>query len=151
MDLLRQKRVLVVEDDPTMLAFWDRLLTKLGIEQRVLLTSPLQARNLLEHSRFDLMISDIIMPSMSGYDLAQYARQLNPKLEIVLTTGYSTDLSRFDLQGMRMHLLHKPYLDIDGLALMIGHLIKGEDVFADAEEDSWSDNEDFPEVTEWRL
>lgn len=151
MDLLHQKRVLVVEDDPTMLAFWDRLLSRLGIEQRVLLTNAVQARNLLEHSNFDLLISDIIMPYISGYELAQYARRQNPRLEILLTTAYSTDLSRFDLAGMHLHLLHKPYLDIDGLKSMIGHLINGEDVFSDADEDSWSENEDFPEVTEWKL
>ena len=145
------KRVLVVEDDPTMLAFWDRLLMKLGVEQRVMLTSPLQAKNLLEHSSFDLMISDVIMPSLNGYELARYAREHQSAIEIVITTAYSTDLSRFDLKGLRMHLLHKPYLDLQGLSTMISHLLMGEDATLDAEEDSWSDNEDYPEVTEWKL
>ncbi len=146
-----EKRVLVVEDDPTMLAFWDRLLMKLGVAQRVMLTSAVQAKNLLDHSTFDLLISDIIMPHINGYELARHARKTNSAIEIVLTTAYSTDLSRFDLKGLRLHLIHKPYIDLGGLAQMISHLIHGEDVFQDADEDSWSDNEDFPEVTEWKL
>jgi len=146
-----ETRVLVVEDDPTMLAFWDRLLMKLNVSQRVLLTSPMQAKNLLERSKFDLMISDVIMPSLGGYDLARHARTVQPDIQILLTTGYSTDLSRFDLSGLRLHLLHKPYLNISGLYNMIKHLIHHEDVFEDADEDSWSDNEDYPEVTEWKL
>lgn len=145
------KRVLVVEDDPTMLAFWDRLLMKLGVTQRVLLTSAIQAKNLLDHSDFDLLISDIIMPYINGYDLARHARDSIKDIEIVLTTAYSTDLSRFNLKGLRLHLIHKPYIDLGGLSKMIAHLLHDEDVFEDAEEDSWSDNEDYPEVTEWKL
>ncbi len=148
---MSEKRVLVVEDDPTMLAFWDRLLGQLGITQRVLITSPLQARNLLQRSQFNMLISDVIMPHLNGYELARYARGIRPELEIVLTTGYSTDLSRFDLNGLRMHLLHKPYLDLDGLSKLIGHILNGEDVFEDADSDSYSDNEDYPDVTEWKL
>jgi CheY-like chemotaxis protein len=144
-------RILVVEDDPTMLALWDRLLMKLGICQRVLITNSLQAKNLLERSRFDLLISDVIMPSMSGYELARFAKAMNPDMEVVLTTAYNTDLSRFDLKGLKLHLLHKPYTDLEGLANMINHLIHDEDVYEDADEDSWSDNEDYPEVTEWKL
>jgi CheY-like chemotaxis protein len=145
------KRVLVVEDDPTMLAFWDRLLMKLGVTQRVLLTSAVQAKNLLDRSDFDLLISDIIMPHINGYELARHAREKKSGIDIVLTTAYNTDLSRFDLEGLRLHLIHKPYIDLGGLSTMLTHLLHGEDVFEDAEEDSWSDNEDYPEVTEWKL
>lgn len=145
------KRVLVVEDDPTMLAFWDRLLMDVGISERVLLTSASQAKNLLERSNFDVLISDIIMPHINGYELARHARRINADIEIVLTTAYNTDLSRFDLAGLKLHLIHKPYLDLGGLTSMISHLIHGEDLFVDADEDSFSDNEDFPEVTEWNL
>jgi CheY-like chemotaxis protein len=134
-----------------MLALWDRLLMKLGICQRVLITNSLQAKNLLERSRFDLLISDVVMPSMSGYELARFAKTMNPDMEVVLTTAYNTDLSRFDLEGLKLHLVHKPYLDLEGLANMIGHLIDNENVFEDADDDSWSDNEDYPEVTEWKL
>ena len=148
---MTEKRVLVVEDDPTMLAFWDRLLARLDIAQRVLITSPLQAKNLLDRSRFDLLISDVIMPRMNGYELARYARAHTPGIEILLTTGYSTDLSHFDLKGLRMHLLHKPFLDLEGLAKMLSHILNGEDATLDADDDSFSDNEDYPQVTEWKL
>lgn len=134
-----------------MLAFWDRLLMNLGVAERVLITNAQQAMNLLERSNFDVLISDIIMPHLNGYELARRAREINEDIEIALTTAYSTDLSRFDLAGLRLHLIHKPYLDLEGLTAMISHLIHGEDVFDDADEDSFSDNEDFPEVTEWKL
>lgn len=143
--------VLIVEDDPTFGSFWVRLFLELGIENYKLVTDPLEAMKYLDNESFTLLISDVVMPHVNGYELAKYARKKHPNIEIILTTGYSTDLSRFDLTGCRFHLLHKPYSNIGEIKKMITHLIKGENVFEDASEDSFSENEDYPLVTEWKL
>lgn len=146
-----QKRVLVVEDDPTYLHLWKRIIDALGVKKFWAVGRPEAAARLLKQERADLLISDVLLPKMTGYDLAKLARTRNPSIEILLTTGYQTDLSHFDLGGLRCHLLHKPYQNIQDVSLFLQRLLGGEDVRSDADEDSFSDNEDFPEITEWTL
>ena len=143
-------RALVVEDDTTFASFWIRLFDEMGIDLKIVDDS-LEAVKLLDKEEFTLIISDVVLPHLNGYELAKYACKKYPDVKIVLTTGYSTDLSRFDLTGCRFHLLHKPYSNIAEIKKMISHLVKGEDVFEDASEDSFSENEDYPLVTEWKL
>lgn len=145
------KNILIVEDDPTYLHLWKRITADLGIEHCVGLARPDQAEKLLSRQPFDLLISDIVLPKMNGYELAKIARKKYPAIEVLLTTGYQTDLSRFDLQGLKCHLLHKPYHDLTHVSLFLHRLINGEDLFAGMEEDSFSENEDCPEITEWTL
>lgn len=144
-------KIVVVEDDPTMLHFWGRLLQELGVERFELISHPLEARLLLEEVPCRFLISDIVMPDTYGYELARIARRRNPACTVVLTTGYGTDLSRFELSGCRFHLLHKPYDDIAALKSFIRHLLDGDASFDDLPEDSCSENEDYPQVTEWKL
>jgi len=145
------KRVLIVEDDPTFRSFWIRIFDEIGVKDYKILSDPLDAIKLIDKERFDLLISDVVMPHITGYELAKYAYKKNPHMDILLTTGYSTDLSRYDLSGCSFHLLYKPYSNIAEIKKLICHLVKGEDVFGDASEDSYSENEDYPCITEWRL
>jgi len=147
----KMRRVLIVEDDPTFGSFWVRLFKELGVTNYILLSDPMVAIRLLEHEDFDLLISDVIMPRMNGYELAKFACQHNPKTTILLTTGYRIDLSHFDLAGYSFHILRKPYENIAEIKKLIMHLLNGEDVFEDASDDSFSENEDYPLVTEWKV
>jgi CheY-like chemotaxis protein len=47
-----------------------------------------------ESSNVDLLVTDIVMPGMSGRELAQHARDCRPDLPIVLMSGYAEHLSR---------------------------------------------------------
>lgn len=144
-------RVVVVEDDPTLLTFWGRILSDLGVKDYELFSDPTEALLMLEETPIDVMISDVIMQGINGYELARIARRRNPHANIVLTTAYGANLSHFDLAGCRFHLLHKPYTDISSLKRFIDHIVQGDTSFDDISEDSSSENEDYPEVTEWKL
>ena len=145
------KSVLIVEDDPTYLHLWERLLRDTGIKKCRVIGNAKEAATFLARHKVDLLISDVLMTEKNGYELAKLARKFNPKTEILLTTGYGTDLSRFDLKGLHCHLLHKPYHDLNSVCLLLKHLIHGEDVFEEMDEDSFSENIDNPEITEWTL
>lgn len=62
--------------------------------------------------RIDLLLTDMIMPGgISGQELAQYLRRSRPNLKVILTSGYSTALSRqSDPQSIHTRFLAKPYL-----------------------------------------
>lgn len=144
-------KIVVVEDDPTMLSLWERLLEELGATDVELFADPLEAKILLEEIPCRLLISDIVMTGMYGYELARIAARCNSACTIVLTTGYGTELSRFDLSGCQFHLLHKPYTDLASLRRFIRHLLDGDERFDDLSEDSSSENDDYPQVLEWKL
>lgn len=146
-----QKNVLIVEDDPTYLHLWKRIIRDLGVKKSWEVQTPDKAKVILEKDKPDLLISDILLPGMNGYDLAKAAQKKYPLMEVLLTTGYQTDLSRFDLEGLHCHLLHKPYHNLKDVCSLLKKLLNKENVFAGMDEDSFSENEDFPEITEWVL
>ncbi|MFH1652569.1 MAG: response regulator [Pseudomonadota bacterium] len=145
--------VLVIEDNPVLLSFWERILSDMGIPKKSLhfTSDVLEAKALLSKYAFDLLISDVVLPDLNGYQLARFAIEKNPGIRILLTTGYSANLSRFDLKGLKAHLIHKPYQDLNRLTAMISHVINDEDPFEDATEDSHSENDFYPDITEWSL
>ncbi len=54
-----------------------------------------------------MVFSDVVMPGMSGLELAREIRQHYPNLPVVLTSGYSHVLAEEGRHGFE--LLHKPY------------------------------------------
>lgn len=144
-------KVIVVEDDPTLLCFWRRMLKDLGVTDAVFFSDPKEALVLIEEVPCKVLISDIVMPDINGYELARLAIRRSPLCSVILTTAYSADLSRFDLANCRFHLLHKPYTDIVEVRKFVRHVLEGDSSFNDISEDSFSENEDYPDVTEWKL
>ena len=143
--------VIVVEDDTTFLSFWKRFLEGIGIYDYILVSNPYEAKETLSRVSCKLLISDINMRGINGYELAKLACDFNTECRVILTTAYGANLKRFGLKNCSFHLLYKPYNDIGELTKLIRHLIAGESSFDDLSEDSWSENEDYPEVIEWKL
>lgn len=61
---------------------------------------------------FDVVFTDVVMPGMSGVELAQQVAKRWPHIEVILTSGYSHILAEEGAHGFP--LLKKPY-SIDGL------------------------------------
>jgi CheY-like chemotaxis protein len=103
------ERVLFVDDEPVLVVLGERFLRRLGYEPLVV-TDPGQAIHAFRQQPFDLVITDLTMPLVSGVDLARQIWEIKPGTPIVLTTGYSAtlDASRASRIGFR-ELLLKPY------------------------------------------
>lgn len=84
----RVVRVLCVDDEVALLELTKRLLLKLGC-QVTTHASPLEALSDLRSrpTAFDLLITDVSMPGMSGFTLISEARRHCPGLLAVLSTG----------------------------------------------------------------
>jgi CheY-like chemotaxis protein len=76
----RQNCVLVVDDDPITLDLMSRYLPQAGAGSVLLADNANTALALLEHEQVDLVIIDIMMPDMNGYDLTKMIRR---KLKLV--------------------------------------------------------------------
>jgi signal transduction histidine kinase len=86
---MRQPRILVIDDEPGITLLCDRMLTKAGYIIHAL-TEPAQALESLRNERYDMLLVDIRMPEISGFDVMQQAREIQPEISILAMTGYGT-------------------------------------------------------------
>jgi DNA-binding NtrC family response regulator len=64
---------------------------------------------LREHPEINLLISDIKMPRLGGYELAQGALALRPDLKVVFMTGYTTESPPEYVRKHAIRTLQKPF------------------------------------------
>jgi PAS domain S-box-containing protein len=102
--------ILLVEDDPIVRAHILAQLRELGYKV-AMASNAEEALALLEQSQhFDVLFSDVIMPGMSGIELARRARELRPDLRILLSSGYTFEAMQHQGHlGPGIRLLNKPY------------------------------------------
>jgi CheY-like chemotaxis protein len=103
-------RVLVVEDDACVREHTLRLIRGLGHIVRHACDGTDALRVLSSDPRCDILFSDIVMPGMSGGQLALAARLMVPQIAIVFVTGYHSDphAERLNREGTAS-VLSKPY------------------------------------------
>ena len=89
--MFKEKSILVVDDDPDILILYKHFLGK-EVGSITCLENPLEALERLKIQKFDLVISDILMPQMNGIDLTLKIHSLYPQLPIlVCSEGGTTD------------------------------------------------------------
>ncbi len=104
------ERILLVDDEPTIVSMQRITLEKAGY-QVVGCTSSIEAMGLLRNGieKFDLVITDMTMPYVSGDRLAAMVKRLRPSLPVVLCTGYSEKIIGKELVELQVdRLLMKP-------------------------------------------
>jgi PAS domain S-box-containing protein len=104
------ERILLVDDEQPLVEIGKQMLERLGykVDTR---TSSIEALNLFtaDPSRFDLVITDIVMPNMTGDKLADQIMGIRPDIPIVLCTGYSEKFTRSQAADMGIQsFLMKP-------------------------------------------
>ena len=97
--------VLLVEDNVQVRSFAEDLLKDLGCEV-LSAESADRALAILADAKPDLVLTDIVMPGMSGIELAAEIGRLRPGLPVVLATGYSEQAAR---GNERLPIVLKPY------------------------------------------
>jgi len=89
-----KERILVVDDEPFQTDMLKHLLGLLGYHVETRNTAT-EALTLFEEDprAFDLVITDMIMPQMTGDELAVHLLEIRPDLPIILATGYSENMT----------------------------------------------------------
>ena len=101
--------ILTVDDEPALLNLSASILEQQGYKV-LKAENALQALKVLESESVDLILSDIIMPEMDGYQLAEIVQEKYPEIKIQLTSGFSDDRHLIMLdQNLHHNLIHKPY------------------------------------------
>jgi len=114
------ERILYVDDEEKLLAVGKSLIEGLGYSVTTY-TESSEALEIFKNnpSRFDLVITDQIMPNITGSELAKQLLQVRPDIPIILCTGYSSkvDKEKASQIGIKKFAL-KP-LDISEIAVLI--------------------------------
>jgi PAS domain S-box-containing protein len=105
-DSPRDLRVLLVEDNEHVREFAHHLLDELGYRV-VSAASGEEALELLDTETVDVLFSDVVMPGISGLELARIARAKYPSLPVLLASGYSEEI--VGSAGAEFEIARKPY------------------------------------------
>ena len=108
-DYSGSETILVVDDEPVLVKLASQILSRYGY-QVIAADSAKQALALLETNPVDLIVSDIIMPEMDGYQLSAIVRKKYPDIKIQLASGFSDErnVNMVD-EKLQKDILYKPY------------------------------------------
>lgn len=85
--------VFVVEDDAQLRALIESVLTRAGYDVEAH-ESSVAALAAISRATASLVLTDIVMPDIDGFELAEHVRSLDPAIPVLLMSGYSADASR---------------------------------------------------------
>ncbi len=107
----RGETILLVEDDRAILTLGERILRKLGYEVLAAQGAAKAAEMVEAHNgRIDLLLTDVIMPDMSGRELCQKLRRTQPGLRCLYMSGYTSDvIANRGVLEEGVHFLQKPF------------------------------------------
>jgi CheY-like chemotaxis protein len=116
-----QARILVVEDDPDAATFFRHVLVSRCGYDVTHTADPAMALSLATREPWDLLLTDLHLPGMTGLELLAAVRSARPALPVVMVTAHDPALLRLPC-GFPDALLHKPVPSIQ-LAAIIASLI----------------------------
>jgi len=114
-DPLREIRVLVVDDEPTILEVIGMYLEDRGY-RLTFASDGLEGLRQFENGQFDIIISDRVMPAMTGDEMAAAIKSQAPQVPIILITGQHRGVP-FDISPFSA-FLPKPFTRTQLLAAM---------------------------------
>ncbi len=108
------ERLLLVEDEAVVRGVVERTLARAGYRV-VVATSGDEALELTEaDGRFDLLITDVVMPGVNGWELGKRLTERWPGLRVLYISGYTDDvIKEGNVAGLGAPFLQKPFLPVD--------------------------------------
>ncbi|MCB0209806.1 MAG: response regulator [Anaerolineae bacterium] len=107
----RAKRILVVDDESTLIFFLKKDLEEMETAFHVeIASSGEDALKKLTYNRYDLLVTDLNMPGISGFTLAEVARSMHPDIRIILMTAFGSQEVRAEANNLMVDgYLTKPF------------------------------------------
>jgi PAS domain S-box-containing protein len=118
-------RILVVDDDPGICQSLKEILEVDGCEVQIAFDGA-EGLRLIQSGEFDLVLSDVVMPNMDGYELFKAVREHKPDLPVLMMTGFYYDkdhiIKRSRMEGLQDVIFKKP-VDPDRLREVIYDIV----------------------------
>jgi response regulator RpfG family c-di-GMP phosphodiesterase len=108
-------RILVIDDDPAVLELLSVLLRSAG-HQVICARGGQEALELFRSAPSDVVVTDALMPGMSGMDVLAAVKQASPDTEVIVVTAYATlETALLALRQGAYDLITKPLTDLEAL------------------------------------
>jgi signal transduction histidine kinase/CheY-like chemotaxis protein/putative methionine-R-sulfoxide reductase with GAF domain len=115
-DTTRGGKILIVEDEPAVADLIGEILSGAGYEVSMV-NGAIDAVQALAEDDFDLLLTDLGMPQMNGWELARHCRDLHPGMPVILVTGWGLEIdSAMVTESGVFSVLAKPFDVADILA-----------------------------------
>ena len=119
----RVYRILVVDDDASVLFTYKLLLQRQGYDVTAVVSST-EAKESLNNNSYDLLLCDLSLEQgRSGFEVLEYARDVNAALPSVLLTGYASAESAQKAESLGVRVLYKP-IEIQEFLTTIPQVLK---------------------------
>lgn len=104
------RKILLVEDEDTVRRVTDRLLQKLGYEVLAASDAEEAIELFREHDEeLDLVLTDVVMPGLTGVEMAELLRRERPDMKFLFTSGYTSKELGGSPQAPPEPFLPKPF------------------------------------------
>lgn len=127
-DTTRDARLLIVDDEPVNLKLLERLLHSQGYQNLVLISNPREVVGQYQHARPDLILLDITMPGMDGYEVMAALRALEDPLlppVVILTAQNDKEFMLKGLAAGARDFIAKPF-DRNELLMRVRNLLEAQ-------------------------
>ncbi|MCK9328650.1 MAG: response regulator [Candidatus Cloacimonetes bacterium] len=115
-------KIIITDDEPDILQLLNSELTDFDENFEITLAnSGYEALNCLQSEGYDMLITDIAMPDMDGFELYKRAKDIRPDISIIMMTGFGYDPNHTVVNAKKAGLkdvIFKPF-DISKLVSMI--------------------------------
>lgn len=122
------KQILVVDDHFEMLEFL-RSMLELSNQEYEVRAVPSAEEGILEMTRtqFDLIISDVRLPGISGFEFARRLRKTGYETPVIMITAYSSDQGRQEAKTLEIYKYFEKPLDTDDVLTAVHAALHGEE------------------------
>jgi DNA-binding NtrC family response regulator len=88
-----EEKILIVDDELDMLELLEMIIVEKTPHRVMTTNNPLEVPHLLKGNQFDLLITDLRMPGLSGMDLIRETKRINPDIPVIVITAYGSSQS----------------------------------------------------------
>ncbi|HVS01200.1 MAG TPA: sigma-54 dependent transcriptional regulator [Thermoanaerobaculia bacterium] len=116
---MSEPRVLVVDDEESMLEFLSLLFEKEGYEVTTAQSAAAAREQLADGAAFDLVMCDIFMPDGSGMDLLREIKEQQPQSSVIMMTAYTSTSSAIEAMRLGAYdYVSKPF-DVEEVKVLV--------------------------------
>ncbi len=119
----KAKRILVIDDQPIVTDLLVSVLERMNYKSKVA-SRGREGVEMFEKDRFDLVITDLGMPDISGWEVSKSIKQKNPHVPVIVITGWGVDPDPDKMKDSKVDfIINKPF-QIDQLEKIIKDLLE---------------------------
>ena len=116
--------ILIVDDEVELCETCGEILESMGYQVFTATNGSQGVENFEKHpDTINLLISDVVMPKMSGPEMVNRIREIKPDMPVIFMTGYDKDMLASEVDLENSIIIPKP-IDIDLLSTHIDQLLK---------------------------